>query len=89
MTTTVQPDKAAIESALITALGAASKALGSRRVAFILDENGWLPEPDHGDCAEPQDQDRLEAAARLVHAEHDQFSWDLCSRDACRALRDV
>lgn len=89
MTTTVQPDKAAITSALLAALGAAREALGSRRVSSILDDHGWLPAPDHDDCAEPADQDRLDAAARLVHAEHDQFSWELCSRDACRALRDV
>lgn len=89
MTTTVQPDKTTIVSALLAALGAAREALGSSRVTSILDDHGWLPEPDHSDCAESHDQDHLDAAARLAHAEHDQFSWELCSRDVCRALRDV
>jgi hypothetical protein len=88
-TTTVQPDKTAIESALIAALTTAGETLGSSRVSLILDDHGWLPEPNHDDCAEPHDQDRLDAAARLVHAKHDQFSWRHCSRDMCRALRDV
>ena len=34
-------------------------------------------------------RERLDRAARLVHAEHDQFSWRTCGHETCRALREV
>lgn len=70
-------------------LAKARETLGERRFTRLLDESGWLPEPDHSNCAEPLDQERLDAAARLVHAAHDQFHWHECGHEACRALRDV
>lgn len=34
------------------------------------------------------DVDLFDAAARLVHAEHDRFSWEMCGEETCRALRE-
>lgn len=100
MSTTAAPETAAERDArralrvqasatFVSALEDAASALGQPRVQQILDEHGWMPDEDHSDCAEPHDQDRLDAAARLVHAPHDRFSWRLCAEETCRALREV
>jgi hypothetical protein len=90
-TTTTEAQAARREAvkAVHETLATARETLGERRFTRLLDESGWLPEPDHSDCAEPHDQDLLDKAARLVHASHDQFSWQLCSEATCRALRDA
>lgn len=33
--------------------------------------------------------DALDRAARLIHEEHDQFTWNLCQHRHCVALREV
>lgn len=88
MTNTVQADPAQV---LRTAIAAANDVFGSRKLRHVLvnalADYGW--EPDHSSCGTPVDQERLDSAARLVHAEHDQFHWHECGHEACRALRDV